>query len=374
MGHHGADITRLSAAFYQAASRPGGWGEAWSELCAAFGAHSGLLFRQYEPTNTPEVLAAIHWSPEAPRMYAEHYMHIDPFVAAGLAQPGVHCFLSQEVVVPRDFERSEIYADFSRRHVAGAFHFLCAKLPLEGAAIAGVGLHRPREAEAFTPAERDSLEQLTAHLAAALRLERLLDEARAESALRGSLLDQLRHGVVVTDGAGLVRFANQAAGGLAAKGGLMLPKRGAPLAALNRTAQDQLQGLIAQTARGGPGGVLRLRGGAAKLGLAISITPLPDALAAGIAAPGAGLVLLSLRDLAATLDAGQAELMALFGLTGAEAAIVPQLVAGDSARLIAQSRGVAQATIRDQEKRILAKTGAANLRALAGMITALGCG
>ncbi len=63
--------------------------------------------------------------------------------------------------------------------------------------------------------------------------------------------------------------------------------------------------------------------------------------------------------------------MDLFGLTAAEAAIVPQLLEGDTAHLIAQSRGVSAATVRGQAARVLAKTGAANLRALATMVTAL---
>jgi DNA-binding CsgD family transcriptional regulator len=51
---------------------------------------------------------------------------------------------------------------------------------------------------------------------------------------------------------------------------------------------------------------------------------------------------------------------------------LPQLLAGDSAALIAQSRGVQVATIRTQAARVLAKTGASNLRALASMVAALG--
>jgi DNA-binding NarL/FixJ family response regulator len=50
------------------------------------------------------------------------------------------------------------------------------------------------------------------------------------------------------------------------------------------------------------------------------------------------------------------------------------LLEGDSITLIAQSRGVSAATVRAQAAKLLEKTGAANLRALASMIAALGCG
>jgi len=93
-----------------------------------------------------------------------------------------------------------------------------------------------------------------------------------------------------------------------------------------------------------------------------------------VATPGPherGFVLITLRDLAATADIAACQLMELFGLTAAEAAIVPQLVEGETAHQIAQSRGVTAATVRGQMARILVKTKAANLRALATMVTVL---
>jgi DNA-binding NarL/FixJ family response regulator len=110
--------------------------------------------------------------------------------------------------------------------------------------------------------------------------------------------------------------------------------------------------------------------------LAAIVDPLPLSLAA-VAQPagrGQSLVLITLRDLSATSDSAASHLMDLFGLTAAEAGIVPQLLAGDSVSLIAQSRGVAVSTVKAQAAKVLAKTGAANLRALATMIAALGCG
>jgi DNA-binding NarL/FixJ family response regulator len=367
---------KLIAGFYEAAAEPARWPATWGALCDAFDARSGLLFRQYNGSDAPEVMATVKASPDGPRFYADHAMHLDPFARTGLADPGFARLLGQNVIAPRDLERSEIYADFSRRHVSGAFHFLCAKLPLEGTAIAGLGLHRPREAEAFAPADRAALAGLTSHLAAALRLERLLDEARLASQLRGAMLDQLQHGAAVTDGTGALLYANQAASRLSRHGGLRLPVTGMHLACENTTESATLSRLIAATAKGGPGGTVRVTRPGRRPYLAVTASALPLALADSLHGhDGAtGLVLVSIRDLGATSDAGQAQLIELFGLTGAEAAIMPQMMAGETARQIAQSRGVAQATVRDQANRILAKTGAANLRALTAMISALGCG
>jgi DNA-binding CsgD family transcriptional regulator len=182
-------------------------------------------------------------------------------------------------------------------------------------------------------------------------------------------LDQYSHGAVIVDAQGAILFANDPALRLAATGGILLGADGDGLSCDRPDEADRLANLIYRAAARGEVGCTRVtrRGGRAIL--AATVAPLPGAAGANIRP-----VLVTIRDLAATSDAAQADLMGLFGFTGAEAAIVPQLLAGDSAALIAQSRGVSVATIRAQAARVLAKTGAANLRALASMIAALGCG
>jgi DNA-binding CsgD family transcriptional regulator len=155
---------------------------------------------------------------------------------------------------------------------------------------------------------------------------------------------------------------------LAKRGGLILSGAGVTCADPRQAAK--LAALIQCAAHGGPGGCTGISQGPKRAILAATASPLP----VDDDASGAPLALLTLRDLGATSDVGEANLMELFGLTGAEAAIVPQLLAGDTMSLIAQSRGVSVATVRAQATRLLEKTGATNLRALASMIAALGCG
>jgi DNA-binding CsgD family transcriptional regulator len=61
----------------------------------------------------------------------------------------------------------------------------------------------------------------------------------------------------------------------------------------------------------------------------------------------------------------------LFELTKAEAAIVPLLLSGVTADHVANLRGVSLLTIQSQIRHILAKTGSANLRALAALVIPL---
>ena len=366
----------LIAGFYAAAAHHARWPDVCGDLCDAFDAGSGLLFQRQDSSDAAELPARIGWLAEARPLADSQAMQLYPFAHAGVTVTGFTAEPGQALLAPRDLQRDEIYTEFSRRHVAGAFHVVCAPLALDGASIAGLALHRPREAQPFAQADHAALGVLSNHLAAALRLERLLDEARHTSALRGAILDQLAHGAVVTDAAGTVRYANDAAAGLTRHGGLRPPRDGAPLRCENPAETATLYRLIAAAAQRGAGGTARVTRPGRRPILAVTVSALPLALADSLdpARQTEGLVLLAIRDLGATSDAGAAQLITLFGLTGAEAAIIPQMVAGETARQIAQSRGVAQATVRDQANRILAKTGAANLRALTAMVSAFGCG
>jgi len=338
-----AQDPELIAGVYDAAAHPERWNTAWAAVCYAFDAENGLLFEQDDPSAAPRILAATNWEIAAPRLMGEFYRP----VGAPTPPPGAGGMLYR-----------------------GLFgHVLTTTIPLEGAALAGLGLQRTTTRAEFAGADRAALDHVARHVAAALRLEKLLTEERHASAMRGAALDRFSHGAVIVASDGAILFANDPALRLAATGGLLLGDAGDGLSCDRPDEADRLAALIHRAATRGEGGSTRITRPGRHAILAATVEPLMS---------GAGadrrLVLVTVRDLAATSDAAQADLMGLFGLTGAEAAIVPQLLAGDSAALIAQSRGVTVATIRAQAARVLAKTGAANLRALASMIAALGCG
>jgi DNA-binding CsgD family transcriptional regulator len=203
---------------------------------------------------------------------------------------------------------------------------------------------------------------------AAWRLERSLAETRASLAAHGAVLDQIGQGAVIVRADGSVLFANGPARRLADTGGFQIATDTFRISADDAEEAARLLHLVAQVVAGGPGGSLRItrrfpRGNIAVnvSALAIASTDLPDV----------GMALVTLRDLTATIDVAPTQLMALFGLTPAEAAIVPQLVEGETAHVIARTRGVTVATVRSQIARVLTKTGATNLRALASMVAAL---
>jgi DNA-binding CsgD family transcriptional regulator len=349
----------LIAGFYAAATHADRWNGALSALCAAFDADQGLLYRQSRPSGLPTVVAARNWPASAGRVTL-----VPP--AASRASPAAA--ILDSLLPPQ----------------AGGRHIISATVMLDGTALVGMGLHRQVDAPHFTEADRDALDGVGQHVAAALRLEALLEAERTACAIRSAALDQYAHGVLIATGSGTLVFANQAARAIAAAGGLVLGHGPACIGRMRPDEASKLEALITSVAGGGMGGCARITRAGMPVVAAI-VEPLPagmadPALIAGLRASGlddaAGerLALISLRDLGATTDAAASYLIDLFGLTAAEAGIVPQLLAGETVSLIAQSRGVAVSTVKTQAAKVLAKTGAANLRALTTMISALGCG
>jgi len=329
-----------------------------------------LLFHQPNLETAPRVVASMNWSGHAPAICAESR-------EGNFASPRHvtldmrYCsIVGQETVGSLDFNRDDAFHALCQpQSGAGAFHVLGANVPLSGTARAGVGLHRPISEPAFGETDRAALDSVSRHLAAALRLSVQLAAERQASAMRGAALHGLRHGVVVADADGTIMFSNDSAAYIAEEGGLILEGESGRVTCERADEAARLAALIRDAAEGGEGGCARITRGGRRAVLAAVVSPLAET---GDDADARNLAMVSVRDLGDPSDATETHLMDLFGLTAAEAGILPQLLAGDSAALIAQSRGVQVATIRTQAARVLAKTGASNLRALASMVAALG--
>jgi PAS domain-containing protein/DNA-binding CsgD family transcriptional regulator len=360
----------LIAGLYEAAADATCWASTWAAVCRAFEAPSGLLFHQRNTDAVPRILASTNWGEQGPLLYAGFSREVDTQPHTIDNNIRYRTVMGQEnvgiMVMDRDGTFETLCTPFAG---GGAFHVLGANLPLGGTARAGIGLHRPIDAPAFGETDRAALDSVSQHLAAALRLSTQLENERQASSVRGAALDGLRHGAVVARADSTILFANDAAARMAEAGGLVLEDEGGHVTCEQADEATRLAHLVRDAAEGGEGGCARITRSGRRALLAAVVSP----LAASADQEGAPtLALVSVRDLGDASDATETHLMELFGLTAAEAGILPQLLAGDSAALIAQSRGVQVATIRTQAARVLAKTGAANLRALASMVAALG--
>jgi len=353
----------LVAGFYEAAADATCWAPTWAAVCDAFEAPAGLLFHHPEGDGRPHILASTNWD----GLDLPPYVNALPPNKDGGGR--YRSILGQEVRASALPSHAETFDSVGEPGSgAGAFHVLGASVPLGGSARAGLGLHRPMDAPAFGENDRVALDGMARHLAVALRLSAQLETERAANATLAAALDGMRHGTVVATADGTVVFCNEAAHRMADEGGLILGEEGGRITCEQSDESARLAKLMRKAAERGEGGCTRITRNGKRAMLAAVVTPL-DATETMKARP---LAVVSVRDLVDPSDATETHLMDLFSLTAAEAGILPQLLAGDSASLIAQSRGVQVATIRTQAARVLAKTGAANLRALASMVAALG--
>lgn len=373
--HSGADETSkllsLSRSFYDAAAAPELWPEIWSDVVRSFGGISGSLFVSSPDSITP--IAFPGFSERALQLYAAHYHRSDPWVAMVRATSNAG-LLGQEFVSSEKFETSETWQDFSRPHV-GAFHIVGAGMPMSGKTRAMLGIHRARDAEAFGATEQRGLTLLLPHLRHSLELARILSEAEIRGRTGFAALQALGLAVVIVTADRRVIFVNRAAEKLAGGDGLLLVRDGASSELRLGTCQPaitrRLVQVVADAARGGPGGGLRLRE-ATEDGrtLTIMAMPLPHHLGEGAGAErgaprlGNGFALVLVRNDAQPVALPLEILEALYGLTPAEAGVAQALLGGRTAEEVAVERGVSPPTVRSHIRSILEKTGARSLRDL----------
>jgi DNA-binding CsgD family transcriptional regulator len=134
-----------------------------------------------------------------------------------------------------------------------------------------------------------------------------------------------------------------------------------------------LRHLVRVACAGSVGGSVRLTAPDPSASLAARVAPL-DVPPWPCAGSPSGLALIVLRRLAPNGPIDTQRLMEMFGLTRAEAAILPALLAGDTTEAVASGLGLSSHTVRSHVRAVLAKTQAANLRALAVLVSAVMAG
>lgn len=170
-------------------------------------------------------------------------------------------------------------------------------------------------------------------------------------ALMAHILDELDVGVVVTDAAGHVRFANRSA--------LRVCDRGAPcriVQGIVKPAHEHEELAFARALRQAADGRRSLMtmedGGTTRF---MAFVPVRDD---GHAEPGV-LLLLGRAQVCGALSV---QFFARqYGVTTAESAVLSALCNGKSPRSIAEQRGIAVSTVRTQITRIRQKTGARSI-------------
>ncbi len=265
----------------------------------------------------------------------------------------------RDLVSERDWLGSELYNEFAAPNGIG--HVLAAALgtTIGHGPLPILSFFRPPGDRLFEVDAVRRFDHLAPHLCRAVRLREALGETVASvPAWTASLLDQLSAAIILLDGAGRIRHANnQAQAILDRRDGLRI-ERGSRLGALAEAAGRQLAAAIAHAVSRAPAGCeLRVPRDQHRRGKSwlVGVTPLPAS--AGIMFGEAGLrCCVWIADVAAIAPCGT-RLGALFGLTAAEQRIAVGLLADLCPGEIARTHGVSLPTVRTQIQAIFAKLG-----------------
>ena len=273
--------------------------------------------------------------------------------------------LSQQLIATRELRRSAFYADYLRPlSIDAMVNSIVEASP--GGGMHVLALYNEQGRGEFTPAQFAQLRAATPWVRSLMRAQRRLQHARQQAGALERGLDQLPMGVLQVSAHGELRFANQHARAwlaLADDCRILLHHAGAwrarrahtlaqlhpalaPLACACRDARTPLSARV-QSAQGQPLVAL-----AAALRAGPGDEPLVQLVLVPERAPPGG-------------PATAAVCSALYGLTPAEAALLPLLLQGMTPRDMAQAQQVKLPTVRTQLASLFAKTGTRGQAALA---------
>lgn len=292
---------------------------------------------------------------EGDQAWADDWHRRDLWVERSVAFGLSRIVTDEDLVTPEEQARSGFYQEWLSH--LGIHHMLGAVFPASRGAVGVLGIHRPRDAGAYTDQERRRVALVLPHLQRALQLGQRFAVLAQRHAAAWLALDRFDTGVLIVEGGCRVRHTSAMAEALlrdcpellVVRGQLSLqqPMLKDRLSALVHAALDTAQGRAAQ-----PGSALLVpRSG--RMPLVLDVAPWrPSPGAIGEERPA---VLVFIRDPEAPLAV--ARLRELFGLTRTEAAVAAALGRGKSAEHIATEMGIGIGTARTHLKRILAKTG-----------------
>ncbi|MFD1710361.1 helix-turn-helix transcriptional regulator [Ottowia sp. GY511] len=344
-----------------------GHDEAWTEVVRALAAAlradvACWCTTDGEGPQAPSFYAAWNLPEELNRAYAERWLPDNPWLQAGLVR---NAFMQGSILRGTDLvpapvlRQTRFYREYMLRYPVE--HMLTAVM--SDGSVPGLAppmllnLFRHPQQPDFDAADVARLHLLYPHLLRAFDLHWLQRRRQEQVGLLHQFLDALDFGMVMLDPAAQALYANYAARALAATPSLapwlgQLPVR--------VTAHDALARLVHAAARGRGGGLVLGDEQRRLMALALPIDEHRRLTADGAPnpapPPGACMLLLAQQGHAPT---GVPDFVTrLFGLSAAEARVLPLLLRGQPPADIATELGVKLSTVRTQLSAIFAKTGA----------------
>jgi DNA-binding CsgD family transcriptional regulator len=327
------------------------WQDVASAVAAAFGRSSCMIGVRILPhAALRPISATANYTSKKVKTYTDYYWKQDLFIHPAMAATIDNPLLSQAVVRPETFAKSEFYEDWCRE--ADICHLITATFQVLDGARAFVGVHAPRKSERFGDADKVFLGQIGPHLQRALQIRHRLSPDGAPNGNSRLALSGLNSAAMIVGRDARLIYATPKAEKLIREAEA-IKVEGNQVHLVNASGAvlfDRCIEAAIDTAEGHgskSGGIL-LAPRAGKRPLSVIVAPMRD-----WDIPRA-IVLLRDPDELVSYDM---ELQRLYGLTPTEADIVGDLINGRSVQSIGQMNRVSTNTLRTQLKSIFAKTG-----------------
>jgi DNA-binding CsgD family transcriptional regulator/PAS domain-containing protein len=350
----------LIAGIYEAGLSPDLWPQIMSRMSSLFGG-AGIAFGVINFKQGLLLLPEHNLSPSCLRGVREHY-HTpmnNPCVKMAVATAPLSIASLESVVSDAELLRMDFYNDLLRPQRLR--HGLCANLYRDRDHLVGLASYREASAGRYEGDEPAILALLLPHLNRAIRVFLRMTAIDALAQAATEIADRLPQGIILTDAAGRIGFANGAAQAILEEAdGLIL--RDGVLRAAERREGEQLGRIIAEAAgqpsTNGRSGVRRT--GAMQVTRPSMRRPLPLVVAPmqfrESAPRGPLAVSITVSDPECQPETTTDTFVRLYGLTAAEARVAVLLVQGYSPSAAAERLGVAISTVRSHIRQLLVKT------------------
>jgi DNA-binding CsgD family transcriptional regulator len=206
-------LSDLAHRIYEASVHPKLWNGVVEAIAASFGSSKGLLFTPFIAPQHGGLIFPVGIDEAALQLWGSSYIDKDIWAqraqARGLWRAGA-VFLDHEVVPRKEFLASPFYREFLSSIGIGR---VCVGIVFDGTPglpATAISIFRDAHEPAFDQADAEWMKLLAAHVSRGLGLMQLLDTARLQNTSLLASFDRLHFGVVLLNGSMQVLHMNEA--------------------------------------------------------------------------------------------------------------------------------------------------------------------
>lgn len=346
-------VVRTIDAIYAAAVAPDHWMSALEQLRATFRlSFAAFVVSNSDRSKVDGIAAGVDG--EGYQAFLAEFYRDSPYLKDDKPWYSGQIIATTDLVDPRAFQRSRMYREYWRPNDMQHGVRMAVARDENGTRHA-INLLRPASDGVFDARDMMLAGTLMPHLQRAIDLNRRLRQADLLASAALAVMDTLPHALLLLDQGGRVMHANAMAEALVSAGD-GLGMRAGVLQAAGMSLTARLHAMLTH-AVGSPGraGSMRLaRPSACGAYMALAMPFRPET---HWSLPRRPAALLCVTDPELPSIVPGRALAELFGLTGAEAALAVELVAGRSLAEIARRRGRSINTMRSHLAALMGKTG-----------------